>query len=165
MTALSLIEQPARVTTAYVRAVEAEHLPFHMLSIAPADDGIDAAIGMAEAALMPAGEAAALKGIDYATRLLSSKPLAEDLLAGYAAILAPLPNDLLGRAIRDACAGTTYHKLPVPGVFLDLVKKDLADRKAALSTLKRHRERIQLLHQMRPQRGPQLALVAPVAAK
>jgi hypothetical protein len=138
---------------------------FHMLRDAPEDTWINDAVRRVKETLNPAGEAAALSGIEYATRLLSSKPLAQDVLAGYAAILAVLPPDLLGRAVRNACAGTTYHKLPVPGVFLQAVEKDFADRKEQLAILLRHQERIQLLSQMRSRGRNQLALVSTISAQ
>lgn len=105
---------------------------------------LDLAQQAVEASLRPAGKARGAAGVDYATRLLGSRPLAPDLLAGFAAILGDLPEDLLGKAIKSGCSGTTYHKLPPPGVFLTAVAEEWASRKRALSEIEIYRRRISL---------------------
>ncbi len=100
-----------------------------------------------------AGTAArAAKGVEYCQRLLSAKPLAPDLLSGYAAILGELPIDLLWKALKGGCAAATFHKVPPPGAFIQKVEDEWRRRKATLMRLRRHRDRIQFATRMRSHR-------------
>jgi hypothetical protein len=154
MNALALLSpDPERVEATLRRVRTAEMVPFYALESETDDGSLQMAIEAAERSLVPAGEARAAAGVDYAIRLLSAKALPADLLAGYSAILGDLPEDLLGKAIKAGCAGTTYHKLPPPGVFMAAARTDHDERKATLSRLLRHRERIQLVSRMSPHRA------------
>jgi hypothetical protein len=123
------------------------------------DDHIDEAVIEAERSLEPAGRQAAGDGVIFCAKMLSAQRPANDVLSGYAAILGELPADLLAKALRGAVASTTWHKLPPPGVFMNIVVNEVSERRTRLSTLKRHRDRIKLVSLTRSHRAPQLEAV------
>ena len=110
---------------------------------------IDEAIKHAELQIVPAGDAAAIAGIEYCVALLSAKLPPSNILQGYASILGDLPASLLPRALKAACSAATFHKLPPPGAFLKAVEADLNAMRGRVERLKRHRDRMQLANRIR----------------
>lgn len=165
---MDLVVQQQSDPPAFRRVVErlnaVETTPIAYL--APDDFGdpheIEAAIAHAEANLVPAGEEAALAGIEFCIEMLSAKTPSPPVMKGYAAILKDLPASLLAKSLKAACSGTTYHKLPPPGSFIKAVEADVASLREKLSRLKRHRDRMQLANRIRPCRTT-LAVEAPSA--
>lgn len=134
---------------ARLNAVEGTSIAY----LTPADFGdlaeIEEAIAYAEQQLEPAGEEAAIAGIEYCVELLSAKMPSAQVVKGYAAILGDLPKVLLSRALKAACGGATFHKLPPPGVFLKAVEADVSLMREKVARLKRHRDRMQLANRIR----------------
>jgi hypothetical protein len=112
-------------------------------------DEVNLAIAHAEERLRPAGEEAALVGIEYCIELLSAKRPAEQILKGYASILGDIPVALLSKALKAACTKATFHKLPPPGAFCQAVEGETEALRATLSRLRRHRDRMQLANRIR----------------
>jgi hypothetical protein len=110
---------------------------------------IEEAIAYAEQQLVPAGEEAAVAGIEYCVALLSAKMPEANIVKGYASILGELPASLLPKALKAACSAANFHKLPPPGAFMKSVEADLNSLRERVARLRRHRDRMQLANRIR----------------
>lgn len=99
----------------------------------PVDDHLPTVVAAMEKKLEPCGAAAALEAVQLACQILRCRMPEGDALAGYVALLADYPRDLLMPSIREALKKEQYHVLPTPGALAAVANAELAARRRTYS--------------------------------
>ncbi len=114
------------------------------------DRWLPAVIAYMRQKLEPAGEEMARQAVGIACLTLRCKKPEGEALQAYILILADVPRDLLGNAIRTALGKETYHNLPTPGALAAAAQEQWRSRRDLLARAETQLWRLEYSRRFRP---------------